>query len=317
MIRIRTLALCLGWFISAPALAEVAVDPTHRDLGEVRTGVPAQATFTITNTGPEFVELLDIERSCGCLAPTFAARRLAAGEKTTLSVKLRTLGQKAGPRDWPMSLVCRQGEVVKKLPLLVRARLRHEITLEPPQLALYVAGALEQVIVLTDHRDRPLQVQGVRATSEGLRATAEKAAGATTRLRLIADGTRLPSGRTEQVLRIQTDDPVYGELEVPVLVVKEAARIATWTPETPRVVLAPGQAKGSALVRVTSAKVIRKVESADAGICCTWALGEDGEATLRIVVERSRYRAESLQASVRVHFEGGETTAIAVLVQVE
>lgn len=315
-----SLGLLLSFALAQSDRGPLQFERTTLDLGEHRAGAPATCTFHVRNTGAEPVDLVDLERSCGCIAPRWQAKTLQPGEAGSVTLLLRTLGQKEGPRTWPMALRYRSRGMTYREPLVVQAAIRNELVLEPPQLALYVQRRAEQRITLVDRRESPLQLDSIRCDVPGVRIERKQLDRSRTELTLSVDAADLPPGRHEHVLHLQTNDPVYPDLEVPLTLVREEDRPLRWSPELPEIVVAPDQKRGSVLLRLTGATAtpltITKAQGNEEGMTCTWAAAADGSITMRIAADRATYPSRALQAAVHVETPAGRVS-IPVLVHVE
>jgi hypothetical protein len=316
----RPIAILVVATLTSSTVAQVAINPASLNLGEVRAGPAVECSFELKNLGKQTVEIIDLERGCGCIEPRFSTRSLKPGEHATLAVKLRTLGQLEGPRSWPLTLVTRDAGAAKKQGLEIKGIMRNDIVIEPPQVALHVAKSLEQEITLIDRRDRPLTVTSWDAKMPGVRVEKIGSQPGITRLKLTVEGQQLPAGRHDHVLHLYTNDIRYDHLEVPITLVRiEPARV-TWSPTTPEVILAPGQEKGSALVRMQRGDgaplAVERAEAIDAGVSCVTSSRDDGSAFLKIVVDRSRFATRGLESSVRVT-GAGETFSIPLIIRLE
>src|SRR5436305_52964 len=81
----------LSLFVFAGVVqADVGVTPPSANLGEVRGGTVVECVFHLKNLGGQVVELIDLERSCGCVEPRWSTRSLKPGEQGTLALKIRT-----------------------------------------------------------------------------------------------------------------------------------------------------------------------------------------------------------------------------------
>lgn len=296
-------------------LGQIAIEPASLDLGEVKGGTTAVAAFTLVNRGSAPAVLVDLERSCGCVEPVWTNRTLAPGEKQSLTVKIRTLGQRDGPRTWPLVLVTKAGGALERRAFEAKATLKNDIVLDPPQVALYVAKSTEQLITLVDRRDRPLRVLAWEMKAPGVRVERLSADGGTTRFKVSVDAALLAAGRHDHVLSLATDDPTYAKLEAPVTLTRVVAPRVTWSPETPEVIVAKGQKTASVLVtlRPEAGRSIDSVDTSEEGVTCTWAQNDSG-AAVRVRVERDRFRG--VQTLIRI-VSGGEVIEAPILVRVE
>ena len=284
LIQVLIVILVLGCR-AVPARAELRVTTPEVDLGVIRGGQKIAHRFELANDGAESIEILDLQRGCGCLAPRLDQRVIPAGGKTSLAVELRTLGQSDGPHAWNLQVQYRIGQETKTLPLTLRGTVKNDITVQPAILGLHVTKTVEQEITLTDFRATPLRVIDAEARGAGVRVAKIERAGKTTKVLVSADAALLAPGRHEGRLTITTDDLDYGQLQVPIVVTKAMAHAVRATPE--QVVLRfAGSTSASALVRLRAPddqKVnIAKIEPSDPALVCTWAQGPGNDATLKV-----------------------------------
>jgi hypothetical protein len=308
-------AFLLALLLPELAQAQVRIEPAALDLGEVRGGRTIEAAFKLTNLGSAPVELVDLERSCGCVAPQWSERILKPGQHARLTVRVRTLGQSDGPRSWPLTLVTREAGEIAKQRLEIKAVMRNEIVLHPPQLALYVTQSLEQEIRLTDRRAQPLTITSWDAKMPGVRVEMLPSSPGTTRLKLSVDGSQIPPGRHDHVLHLYSNDRDYEHLEVPVALVRVAKPRATWTPESPEVILAPGQTKASVLIQIRGLAQPIDTIVGDDGLTCQWR-ADDDQAFVRVSLERGQFTGRGVQSAIRIR-AGSESIAIPLIVRSE
>jgi hypothetical protein len=297
---------------------------TTVELGEVRRGVPLTQEFTFVNEGPEIVEVLDVRPGCGCLRPRLSGRTFAAGQGGGLTLEVNTLGQPAGTHTWRVQLHYRKGDVEEEAALAVSARVVAEVAVEPAALTLFTEGALTQDVTLTDLRKQPLTLVDVRTSSGRLHASPAAAATDASghrvyRIKLEASAD-CPEGRHEEVLSIYTSDPLYGLLQVPVTVVRQARQRLTVRPAQVQLRAAPGQPLASQLLQVGDASgepvVIEAVTADDPAVQCRWASGPGNLATVRVQVDRARF-AGRLKSAIHIRAAGREPVTVPVLCSVE
>ena len=315
----RRICLALTLFLAAAtsARAQLRLSESTVGLGEIRAGAPASCRFRFENAGTTPIEIVDLERSCGCLTPVWHEMRLEPGGTGTIEMNFRTLGQPEGLRTWNATLLYRIGAEVRRQPLNVTATIRNELVIEPSQVAVFVQKSIEQEITLTDRRDRPLHVVEATTKAAGVRITTTRSIPDKTTFRLFIDASALTPGRHDEILTIRTDDPAYPALEVPLTLTRVVKPAVTWSPEVPEIALAPGQKQATALVQVRSEKplVLRGIESSEPGLSCTWATGDEG-TTVRIRVDRATFRGQGLVTHLRL-LSDGPPISIPVFVQFE
>ncbi len=308
-------ALC-----TSPIHAQLHVAVPIANLGEVRGGQKTVHRFELDNAGTTAVDILDIERGCGCVAARVERNRLEPAERTNLTVDLRTLGQAEGPHFWELTVKYRAGDDIKSLPLGLRGAVHNEITVQPAVLGLYVAKAVEQEIVLTGTRAAPLKVIHAEVQAAGVRVAEIERAGPKTKICLVAVGAKLGPGRQEGLLTITTDDLFYDQLRIPITVTKAASQAVRPAPEQAVLRVGAGAKTVSALVRLRSttdaAVRIAKIEPSDPNLVCTWAAGPGNDATVKIRVNGEGVSQSWLgHVEVQLSVPAGETVTIPVVVQ--
>jgi hypothetical protein len=206
------------------ARAELRFAAVRADLGEVRSGAKLGHTFTFVNTGPGPVEIVEARPSCGCLRPRLERTRYQPGERGTIPLEVNARGESAGPHIWRLQLLYREGGQAREATLEVAARVITEVTLQPAALTLIAGGPVAQDILLTDLRPRPLTLRQLSTSAPYLQARAgERVRDGlghwVYRIRLEFSGD-CPEGRHDEALILYTDDADYGELRLPITLVR-------------------------------------------------------------------------------------------------
>lgn len=311
-------ALVLLLFCPMFASAQLRFAQPTANLGELRGGPVYQHRFEFVNDSSQPIEIIDLRLGCGCLQPQLDKRIFQAGEKGTLLMHVRTLGQPNGARTWQTHVQYRLGEKQHEVSLILGATIRNEVTIEPSIVAMTVETTLKQEITFTDHRPLPAKVTNVLASSPAIRVTTQALGNGVTKITLEVSGAALTAPRQEETLNIYTDDANYRYLQVPITLSKVSRVAVSATPE--RIELIGG---GSQLVRLraTGDKAVRveKVDADHAALKCTWAVGPGNDATLKISVDASKLTTATSSANVRIHFAkpGAQVLAIAVTIQKE
>lgn len=288
--------------------AELKLEPAVLRLGELRAGPPLRRTIAIQNDGPAPLTIVAAERGCSCLEAVAQPTTLGSGEKGFIHLNLRTLGHKDGPYTWITRLRWRSGDIEKETVLRVEAFIRNEVTLAPSELALHVADRLERDIIVHDRRATPFKLLGASTSLNGVKVqVVDEGAG---RFRLNVQAQREGLQETQRGrLVIQTSDPFYEQLTVPLEVTRVDGKPIQANPE--RIRLRPEVGVRTALVRLRRGDdgplKVSRVE-ADAGLECTWADNPTGGALLRVRAERA-----TAAASVRVLFQDGMDLVIPIV----
>ena len=186
--------LCLVLACPAWASAQLRFTQTSVDLGELRGGPVCHHRFDFVNDSTQPIEIIDIRLGCGCLQSVLEKRVFAAGEKGSLGLNIRTLGQPNGARTWQAHVQYRQGAQVRETTLILAAVIRNEITIEPSILAMTFETALKQEITIADHRPMPSKLKAVLASSPAIRVTTQPATNGVTRVLLEVNAANLSCG---------------------------------------------------------------------------------------------------------------------------
>lgn len=309
------LGIIVAILLTSPALARAELRFTQPavDLGQLRGGPAYQHRFDFINDSAQSIEILDIRLGCGCLQPVLDKRTFQPGEKGSLLMHLRTLGQANGMRTWQAHVQYRHGDTIHEIGLILAATLRNEVTIEPSILAMAVETSLRQVVTITDHRPTAMKIGEVSASSPAVRVTKESSGNGITRVILEVNRADLTTARQEVMLNIPTDDPYYRQLQVPITLMQASRPNVTATPDKVEL------ASGSRLVRLRALgdQVVR-IEGAEAdhpALRTTWASGPGNDVTLKISVDAAKRTTARTAASVRIRI--AEPTATTLTIPVE
>lgn len=223
--RFLTIVAVLLLFVPVGQAAQV--EPAARleapqpvfDFGEVLKGESVEHTFEFVNTGDAPLLIDRVKSTCGCTGVLLSEKTILPGDRGTVkatfdssrfqgAVKKRILVYSNAPGDAPYVFTV-QGEVT--LPL----------QFSPQRVVFRDVPVGEQRILsleLTNRTDAPLRIANLRTSNTAFRAEADElelAAGATTRLRVIAS----PDAETRHLggaVLIRTDRPKLGEIRIPV-----------------------------------------------------------------------------------------------------
>jgi hypothetical protein len=290
------IVICLFLLATPIATAQLRFVERTVDLGELRGGVVYQHRFEFINDSPNPTEITGIRLGCGCLAPVYDKRMYRPGERGSLLMYIRTLGQPDGTRSWNAHIQYRVADKQNEATLVIGAKIRNEIRITPSILAITVEGTLKQEVIVSDERAVPLNISSVLATSPAIRAGVMPGKDGVIKIALEINGSALTASHQEEMLNIYTDDPFYRHLQVPITLTKAARPSASATP--PRIEILGA---GSQLVRLrgTGDQVVRvdKMEANHPALKCTWASGPGNDATLKIAT----LMAIDADTQVRVH----------------
>jgi Protein of unknown function (DUF1573) len=292
----------------------LVIDNPSVDLGELAANKPLVQTFKLKNTGRDALTITDVAAGCACFRHRLEASVIPPGESTELTVGLNLLTQPEGPNTWRLAVRYKTeatpavtGEQVIRL----AAKVRKDVTVEPVALMLSAEKEITGSLTVIDRRGKPLTVTGVRLGIKDVRAEVKPAADAGGRRAQKIELTvaeACPAGQYADEVCIDTDDPDYKELRIPLRIVKKApATGAEAVPGSVTLRFAKEQAVASSLVRVRDAGgqevVVDKVECDHPAVACKWAAGPGTMATVRVTVDLAKANAAGV-AVVTVRRKG-------------
>jgi Protein of unknown function (DUF1573) len=302
----------------------LAIDPANVDCGELPANKPLVRAFRLKNTAAVPLTITEVTGACGCFRHSLASRELGPGESTELTVGINLLTQPEGPNTWRIAVRYKTdatppatGEQL--IPLT--AKVKKEVSVEPVALLLSAEREITGAFTVIDRRGKPLTVTGVRLGLKGVRAEVKPAADAGGRRAQKVEltvGEDCPTGQHADEVCIDTDDPEYKELRVPLRVIRKApANGVQVAPGSVTLRFAKDQATASSLVRLKDADdrevVVDKAESDHPAIACKWAAGPGSMATLRVTVDLEKAQAAGVGVvTVRVKGPAAETVLIPV-----
>ena len=293
-----------------PALAaQLDCDKPIVPLGDVRSGATVTHRFTLVNRGVTELVIAEVRTECGCTVPKLEKRRLQPGEETSLGLIVNTLTQAAGPQSWPVRLQYQCGEQSGELMLALTATVVPTVSIDPAGIGIYTDSSMSRDITLLDRRSEPLAIRVVTTTSPKLHAVQSEprrdADGHTIYTIQLEVAPDFPEGRHDETLSIYTTDGDFRELRVPVTVIKKQHLTVSATPDNIALTGAKEQPLPSSLVRLRGpddeAIQIERVEADHPAIRCTWAMGPNNMATVKIAFDRSKIDGDGVQSAVHVY----------------
>jgi hypothetical protein len=225
MTVVRLIAIAVLAILPAAANADLQFEKHRVDVGDVHASLPIRYQFAFVNNGSSTVEIVEVRPSCGCLKPSLKERTFAPAQKGEIPLEIHTLGQAAGPHDWQLTVIYRDGDKTCQQVMQVTATVVTEVSVQPSSLTVVTSGAIAHELLIADQRPAPLKIVRIESTSPNVKAvaqplTASDFGGFSAKIKVTVT-EEMSTGRHEETLVIYTDDPVYGELRVPVTVVKQ------------------------------------------------------------------------------------------------
>jgi hypothetical protein len=315
--------LLLAALVGADPAALVVEAPVV-DLGERAANKPLVHVFRLKNAGTIPLTVTDVVGVCGCARHQLGARVLKPGEGTDLTVGINLLTQPEGANTWKLAVRYRvesdppaTGDQVVQM----TAKVKKDVSVEPVALMLSAEREITGALTVLDRRGKPLTVTAVRLGLKDVRAEVKPAADAggnrSQRIELTVTDA-CPTGQYADEVCIDTDDPEYRELRIPLRVIKKAPATGVQAvPGSATLRFAKDQAAASVLVRLRDADdrevIVEKAESDHPAIACKWAAGPGAMATLRVTVDLSQARAAGVGVvTVRLKGPAAETILVPV-----
>ncbi|MBD3674148.1 MAG: DUF1573 domain-containing protein [Planctomycetaceae bacterium] len=185
-----------------------------------------RANFYFQNTSHKTLTIQELRPSCGCLNPELDQKEYLPGEEGHFSIRVDPTKEKPGPREYFVDVVYQdpQPHEVRVTYKLVLPQKSVEIT--PKALVFYQLSDQHQETVqdvrVSDYRSRHFNILSLESTSPLVRAILvnEEEDDSGNRhhdLQVIVKGD-VPSGTSRALINIQTDDPQFKLLQVPIIV---------------------------------------------------------------------------------------------------
>ena len=210
----------------APERASLAFAQYAVDLGEVPPRPLIQAHYDFWNKSEKTVKITDLDPSCGCLRPRLTDDRdtIAPGEHGQFVVGVSTANEDPGPHDYSITVHYDDGEPQTQVVRFLFTLPEQKVSLEPSEVFFYqlTGEPASRTIHVNDHRGAEMKVLAASISSKHATATIEAPQvlgkkGSRTPIRIDVAGD-VPAKREIAMLVIETDDPEYKILRVPVLI---------------------------------------------------------------------------------------------------
>lgn len=289
-----TCLYALTFFVAATPLQ---IDKTRVDCGDVSATKSLVQTFQLTNTGAVPLQLTEVVGSCGCFRRELAARELAPGARTTLTVAMNLLTVPEGVNSWRVTVRYRSGDTPGEQTIVLTAKVLKEISVEPVSLFIATEKETHATLTVTDRRAKPLRITEVRTGIPHVTGTvAPRKEGEQTQIITVHIPERTPTGQHADEVCLVTDDPTCPELRIPLRLAKRSPHDgAEVLPASAIVRFAQEQTTGSVLLRVRAADgkevVIASIETDHEALTTKWVPGPGAMATVRLTLDRAKLTA--------------------------
>ncbi len=117
----------------------------------------------------------------------------------------------------------------------------------------------------------------------------------------------LPVGKHEARLDLYTDDPKYGHLQAPFVLVKQDADQITFSPREIEISAPASRPLPSRLIvlRSPSSKEMKigSIEADSPALTTRWAANAEGVIAIRVQVDQARLTGAGLESAIHIHLE--------------
>jgi len=215
----------------AAAKPSLAFEQYLVDLGVVPPSEEVSARFRFRNMGKLPVTVLETEASCGCIKPRISRKVLRPLDSSEILLRVRTASVEPGTKEYSVKVHYQEevGEGQTKpsprsVDLAFRVKLPvKQVLIQPRALIFYQLGdqATEQELTILDQRLTGLKILKAESStplakvSIGTSSDTEEG-GHVSRLTVSVAGHVV--GRHQATVQIETNDPIYQRLTVPLII---------------------------------------------------------------------------------------------------
>lgn len=215
----------------AAARPSLAFEQYLVDLGAVPPSEEVSARFRFRNMGKLPVTIVETEPSCGCIKPRISRKTLKPNDGSEILLRVRTASVDPGAKEYSLKVHYQQ-EVAAGQPkpapqsvdLAFRVKLpAKQVLIQPRALIFYQLGdqPSEQELTVLDQRKTGLKILKAESSlplaQVSLGTSSDTDEGAhVSRLRVKVAGH--VEGRHQGIIKLETDDPIYRRLTVPLII---------------------------------------------------------------------------------------------------
>ena len=323
---ITLVVLGLGLWAGTPSVrAELICPEPSFNAGHLLAGKPFNHSFALNNQGKEAIHILEALPSCGCLRPTLSKTILNPGEAITLPIEIHTLTKPKGAHRFSINIRYKEAGEIKELALEVKALIQVEVEVTPAASAIFTDRAIAHTFSVKDMRAKPMRI--IAADSSTARVTFqihpptlnENKESIQTITVFISE--LLTPGKHDLWIHLVSDDASYGEMKIPLSIVKRDGKLASAAPSRLYLEGSVGIPFGAKMVRINKAGTepvkVDKVECSHPAFKCTWAQGPGDDATIRLLLDEKKLPPGETIAELRVLLKGHQTQSVIIPVNIQ
>ncbi len=318
--------LGLGLWAGAPCVrAELICPEPSFNAGHLLAGKPFKHLFALNNQGKEAIHILEALPSCGCLRPTLSKTILNPGEAITLPIEIHTLTKPQGAHRFSINIRYKEAGEIKELALEVKALIQVEVEVTPAASAIFTDRAITHTFSVKDMRAKPMRI--IAADSSNARVTFQihpptlNENKESIQIITVFISELLTPGKHDLWIHLVSDDASYGEMKIPLTIVKRDGKLASAAPSRLYLEGSVGIPFGAKMVRINKAGTepvkVDKVECSHPAFKCTWAQGPGDDATIRLLLDEKKLPPGETIAELRVLLKGHQTQSVIIPVNIQ
>lgn len=323
---ITLVVLGLGLWAGAPCVrAELICPEPSFNAGHLLAGKPFKHTFTLNNQGKEAIHILDALPSCGCLRPTLSKTILNPSEAIALPIEIHTLTKPKGAHRFSINIRYKEAGEIKELALEVKVLIQVEVEVTPAASAIFTDRAITHTFSVKDMRAKPMRI--VAANSSNAQVTFQIHASTLNENKesiqtiTVYISELFTPGKHDLWIHLVSDDVSYGEMKIPLTIVKRDGKLASAAPSRLYLEGSVGIPFGAKMVRINKAGTepvkVDKVECSHPAFKCTWAQGPGDDATIRLLLDEKKLPPGETIAELRVLLKGHQTQSVIIPVNIQ
>ena len=323
---ITLVVLGLGLWAGAPCVrAELICPEPSFNAGHLLAGKPFKHLFALNNQGKEAIHILEALPSCGCLRPTLSKTILNPGEAITLPIEIHTLTKPQGAHRFSINIRYKEAGEIKELALEVKALIQVEVEVTPAASAIFTDRAITHTFSVKDMRAKPMRI--IAADSSNARVTFQihpptlNENKESIQIITVFISELLTPGKHDLWIHLVSDDASYGEMKIPLTIVKRDGKLASAAPSRLYLEGSVGIPFGAKMVRIKKAGTepvkVDKVECSHPAFKCTWAQGPGDDATIRLLLDEKKLPPGETIAELRVLLKGHQTQSVIIPVNIQ
>ena len=323
---ITLVVLGLGLWARAPCVrAELICPEPSFNAGHLLAGMPFKHLFALNNQGKEAIHIFEALPSCGCLRPTLSKTILNPGEAITLPIEIHTLTKPKGAHRFSINIRYKEAGEIKELALEVKALIQVEVEVTPAASAIFTDRAITQPFSVKDMRAKPMRI--IAADSSNARVTFQihpptlNENKESILIITVFISELLTPGKHDLWIHLVSDDASYGEMKIPLTIVKRDGKLASAAPSRLYLEGSVGIPFGAKMVRINKAGTepvkVDKVECSHPAFKCTWAQGPGDDATIRLLLDEKKLPPGETIAELRVLLKGHQTQSVIIPVNIQ